>query len=627
MPLSYTTPSPSKERSPFPNARRSPRHHHHQYDDMPTPTCNNFLNGGQYFPGKDKRRRHLRKKKKSSWAGLSPIKLGAVTVVLLYLLRCWLLSSSTPVPQQQQRQPDGWWWTVPLTTMTLKDRSQTHADAKRLQKQVDTLSDSHKHLRQGIFEKLSPDWFHRDGPKKSRNDNTPTKTQNVPDKEQPQTKSKDQPRGGKKGIPSDVSNRKGGDIADKEHDADKRPQGDTTGNAAVEKNKADKKDESPPMSSIQLESNKASAPVSARRTLETMDSFASHTSCPSNLGAEEIVTTLVVQSSLNRSWVLEETCKRWKDPIVAVITLSKVESNLEVSTFLQEWKVKCPDMYVVIHEMEPEREDPAMYPVNHLRNLGLDHVKSSHLLMADVDFVPSDGLAEEIRNAVKLRQQIHAKDPDLADAANREAIVVPAFERNTAKPCLTEDECKVFLQQNSSFIPHDFESLRACVKTESCTVFQYKDNWEGHHSTRSERWLAREWYEEETIPGTDLKDLKRIPCFDSLRYEPYVVIRWCPANEKSPVVSAPFYDERFHGYGKNKIEYIQHLRFMGYRFAVLPRGFIVHNPHPPSKAKEVWNDRKKHSLHKDMDALYPMFLSELLEKFKDRLDHAVGQCQ
>ena len=32
----------------------------------------------------------------------------------------------------------------------------------------------------------------------------------------------------------------------------------------------------------------------------------------------------------------------------------------------------------------------------------------------------------------------------------------------------------------------------------------------------------------------------------------------------------PLYDERFTGYGKNKIEHVTHLRWAGWRFAVLP---------------------------------------------------------
>jgi hypothetical protein len=279
-----------------------------------------------------------------------------------------------------------------------------------------------------------------------------------------------------------------------------------------------------------------------------------------------------------------------------------------------------------------EAADPALYPVNHLRNLGLDAVQTSHVLVVDVDFVPSRGLAEEIRAALGLRDKIRAQNVNAADPPEREAIVVPAFQRDLDKPCVASKDCPQNLREDSAFIPPDFASLRECVLEKHCTVFQGQDNWEGHHSTRSERWLSGDFYEEQPVVGAtkeeeengrQLRDMRRISCFDSLRYEPYVVLQWCrrPAatkgREEVPVEPAPFYDERFHGYGKNKIQYIQHLRFLSYQFAVLPQGFLVHNPHAPSPAKAVWTNVTSLSrLHQSMDALYPQFLQELADKYR-----------
>ena len=48
------------------------------------------------------------------------------------------------------------------------------------------------------------------------------------------------------------------------------------------------------------------------------------------------------------------------------------------------------------------------------------------------------------------------------------------------------------------------------------------------------------------------------------------------------------FDERFFGYGKNKIEWIQHLRFSGFIFYVLARAFVVHCPHAPSTSRQLW---------------------------------------
>ena len=82
------------------------------------------------------------------------------------------------------------------------------------------------------------------------------------------------------------------------------------------------------------------------------------------------------------------------------------------------------------------------------------------------------------------------------------------------------------------------------------------------------------------------------------------------------------YDERFTGYGKNKIQFIMHLRaagrlqvgsrlgfsssspphlhpistrlLLGYRFYSVPRAFVVHVPHKPSEYKKEWANHDSH---------------------------------
>lgn len=52
-------------------------------------------------------------------------------------------------------------------------------------------------------------------------------------------------------------------------------------------------------------------------------------------------------------------------------------------------------------------------------------------------------------------------------------------------------------------------------------------------------------------------------------YEPYIVV-------KSTV---PLYDERFLGFGWNKVSHIMELEAQNYDFIVLPDAFIIHTPH------------------------------------------------
>ena len=74
------------------------------------------------------------------------------------------------------------------------------------------------------------------------------------------------------------------------------------------------------------------------------------------------------------------------------------------------------------------------------------------------------------------------------------------------------------------------------------------------------------------------------------------------------------YDERFTGYGKNKIEHVTHLRWAGWSFGVLPNDcFVTHFPHPISAAKRDWLGSS--ALHHGVDKLYATFTSELEAKY------------
>jgi hypothetical protein len=360
------------------------------------------------------------------------------------------------------------------------------------------------------------------------------------------------------------------------------------------------------------------------RTLHTMDEFPNQSLCPSTVNS--INTTLLIQCSVDRMWILKETCRRWTDPIVAVIHLTENQkSNADA------WKMRCPQMRVVPYVADKD-EKAWHYPVNRLRNLGLDVVQTSHVIVADVDFVPSQGLDQVIRHTLKERQKQRGVAESTVALEERDAIVVPAFER--VEDC-SKTDCGHILKTNSSYLPKTKDDLKRCMSDKNCIVFQANNNWEGHYSTQSRRWIDGDDYENEELEladGTKSKVLKRVPCFDSLRYEPYVVIRWCPSaspisDQVKPV--APYYDERFYGYGKNKIQMISHLRFLGYQFSILSHGFIVHNPHNESNAKKVWNDVQDYKLHETMDALYPKFLNELLEKYKTVTDPRtiVVQCK
>ena len=416
------------------------------------------------------------------------------------------------------------------------------------------------------------------------------------------------------------------------------------------------------------------------RTLQNISEHSRLSLCPSlpqgRNNAIKPSVTLVLQTTVDRVYILEETCERWDGPMVIVLYLSSASLSSKTNSLENKGKKIvdeaeemsritgfCPNAVILSHV-----SDEGYYPVNVLRNIGLDAVVTTHVMILDADFIPSKDLYKIISTAITIGHDRNEKSNN-----ERNAIVVPAFERKTK--CNTIDECRMYMLHDPGFIPGSFEDLQECITDEECIVFQSDMNWEGHFDTKSERWMAGDWYDdEETMVGENKnggvmgvrggggeggskggdnnnnkiknkvesktkideskrflvdpeRALKSLRCFHSNRYEPYVVVPWCPtaASPTSPMPSnqpvSPYYDERFFGYGKNKIQMIAHLRMSGYKFSILPRGFVTHHPHPESSMKKEWSKGGEKgnvslNLHREMDTLYQKYWKQLLVKYK-----------
>jgi hypothetical protein len=618
--------------------------------------------GGNYYPGKDKKRKSMRRKTlwyklfcSSSWRKV------ASTMMLIYILFWhalvpmteWMLqmgktmsrtTSSSSLSGSKNKNPVGDWLQFDeslLVPSLAEERSAViHAASERARLQFGPEKRHEKRLL--LLEALVPTWFHRNdgnfGEKTSADDEPVVNRDKallvhhheiedhshiITTDNNNKVKVKHDGGRGKSKTKEEANKKKGEQQQPKKEmrqPVEKKP--DSEHAKAVQENMIEKQKEALLNNTTRT---RALLTVTGNdrplHTLQTMDSVGTnYSSCPSQISEQEWKTTIVTQTSTDRLWILKETCTRWKDPIVAVVFVPsdmKPDQKSALESFSAAVAVTCPHLQLIQYIGTAEESKTDHYPVNRLRNIGLDAVNTSHILVADVDFVPSKDLDETIRVSLK---QLHSYVP--GEAENHQAIIVPAFERKPPTPCKSESQCAQYLQTDRSFIPHTFEELEKCVGSEDCIVFQSDNNSEGHYSTNSEDWLQKKWYEDE---DEEQKHFKQLECFHSMRYEPYVVIRWCPSSSSKPV--APHYDERFYGYGKNKIELISHLRFMGYRFSILPEGFIVHNPHPESQVKETWNDREGSDLHATMDKLYPKFLKELDSKYKQFSDSIVKPCK
>lgn len=107
-------------------------------------------------------------------------------------------------------------------------------------------------------------------------------------------------------------------------------------------------------------------------------------------------------------------------------------------------------------------------------------------------------------------------------------------------------------------------------------------------------------------------------CFNHVFQEPYIMVR--RSNH------LPLFDERFINYGYNKVQWIEHLRWIGYQFGVIAQSFATDIPHPPSNYANTWNKlwEVKNNPNITMRTVYRKFLTELRTRTND--DSTVFVC-
>ena len=172
------------------------------------------------------------------------------------------------------------------------------------------------------------------------------------------------------------------------------------------------------------------------------NAFTPSSSCPNHLVSNNISISLLTQSSISRLHTLDVTCQRWKSPIIVVIAwrdpLDASDRN-ELQEYIEKWKITCKQMHVIVYHLDQETEGtPETYPINSLRNIALEAVSTSHILMIDVDFIPSNRLDSMIKLSIMKQQKQRVsndntyskkmKHDEYDGDMNKDAIVIPAFE-------------------------------------------------------------------------------------------------------------------------------------------------------------------------------------------------------
>ncbi|XP_068539902.1 xylosyl- and glucuronyltransferase LARGE2 isoform X1 [Anas acuta] len=237
--------------------------------------------------------------------------------------------------------------------------------------------------------------------------------------------------------------------------------------------------------------------------------------------------TLVAQLSMDRLQMLEAICKHWAGPISLALYMSDAEAQ-QFLRYAQASEVLSARRNVAYHIVYKEGQ---FYPINLLRNVALANAQTPYVFLTDIDFLPMYGLYDYLRNSIQQLELPHRKA----------ALIVPAFET---------------LHYRLTF-PKSKAELLSMLDMGSLYTFRYHVWPKGHAPTDYAKWRTA------TVPY-------RVAWQPD--FEPYVVVRR----------DCPKYDQRFVGFGWNKVSHIMELDAQEYELLVLPNAFMIHMPHAPS---------------------------------------------
>ncbi|KAK8807234.1 hypothetical protein WA158_003993 [Blastocystis sp. Blastoise] len=289
--------------------------------------------------------------------------------------------------------------------------------------------------------------------------------------------------------------------------------------------------------------------------------------------------TLITQTSTLRLFYFPYLLSRWSGPMVAAIFLKKADEE-EFKEF-----INAVSLSQRLHLVRYRPVDESIYPYNKLRNIAVARVTTSHFWVADMDMWPAENVYETLRS---LPEQVLSND--------FMAVIVPAFEYKKLPNC---DDFVPCVKKVIPHVPRNRHELTGCISQQMCQPFR-PGAW-------VHDYLTEDWYREDYH-----NPLLMVPCFKSVKQEPYVMV-------KRSVYLPPF-DERFINYGKDKISWIEHLRYSGYLFGVLKDAFAIDIPHPRSELAKVFYNKlfTEGGMSIDMNILWLDFVKELHEKYPDR---------
>mmetsp|Transcript_25727 Transcript_25727/g.59478 ORF Transcript_25727/g.59478 Transcript_25727/m.59478 type:complete len:538 (-) Transcript_25727:98-1711(-) len=268
-----------------------------------------------------------------------------------------------------------------------------------------------------------------------------------------------------------------------------------------------------------------------------------------------------------------------------------------------------PRTITVVYQMPPSSvRCPAydtLYPVNKLRNEALRGAHSRLVLLVDVDFMPSQGLYRRLCGTDKGRR-LHLALSGRNKRGKQSLLVVPAFEAFST----TKDQ----VVQNGKALA--FQGLHAAHQAGTALGYHMWYRPQGHGPTNFERWFAGQQAPQADVKSRQLHvDMHGVDAYHvkyADGFEPFIVA----ARE-----SIPAYDERFKGYGMNKIAHTFDMAYQGFNFFVVDHhdAFLIAKWHPRSASSQAMcsKDAERQQLRR-VAAHFRIFKEELRSRAGSR---------
>ncbi|RKP11485.1 glycosyl-transferase for dystroglycan-domain-containing protein [Piptocephalis cylindrospora] len=261
--------------------------------------------------------------------------------------------------------------------------------------------------------------------------------------------------------------------------------------------------------------------------------------------------TLATQFSVNRLERFERSIPLWPGAISVAIYLTQPEDAMILRRYLED-PVKGK-LYRAFHLtiVQPRYESGPRpkhlsYPINHLRNLAVQAVTTTHHLLIDGDFSPDPGMYSFLHSQGMGKGRGPTLDPSFLDPTERNtAWVIP---------------CVAIPLSYTGAPPGNVTHLRELFRGGNAYI---TDPRAGHGPTGTRLFLSP------LLTMGSMRGTYEV-CYES-QWEPYYIL---------PRDTGPLWDARFRDQGGDKQEHALVLNALGWRFRVLHDSFLYHIDHP-----------------------------------------------